>query len=138
MRLLPSILADVILVLHALIVLFNVGMLPLIWVGSFRKWQFVRKFWLRLTHLALIAFVTVQALLGEICPLTNWENALRVAVGGESRYAESFVTHWMQRLLFYEADDRVFAAAYAAFLVLTALTLVAVKPLPPAWRRRRD
>ena len=52
--------------------------------------------------------------------------------------AESFVTHWMQRLLFYEADDRVFAAAYAAFLLLTALTLVAVKPLPPAWRRRRD
>ena len=36
--------ADVILVLHAVVVLFNIGALPVIWVGYFRGWAFVRNF----------------------------------------------------------------------------------------------
>jgi hypothetical protein len=43
-------LADVILVLHALLVLFNVGALPVIWVGHFRGWAFVRNFYFRSVH----------------------------------------------------------------------------------------
>ncbi len=54
-------LADALLVLHALIVLFNVGALPVIWVGHFRGWKFVRAFSFRAAHLLLIGFVAAQS-----------------------------------------------------------------------------
>ena len=57
-------LADAILVLHALIVLFNVGALPVIWVGHFRGWRFVRAFSFRAAHLGLIGFIAAESLLG--------------------------------------------------------------------------
>jgi hypothetical protein len=69
-----SSLADVILVLHGLIVLFIVGALPLIWLGGLRKWSFVRAFSFRLTHLLLIGVVAAESIFGIICPLTTWED----------------------------------------------------------------
>jgi len=42
MRPLLSTLADVILFLHAIVVLLNVGAVAVIWVGHFRGWAFVR------------------------------------------------------------------------------------------------
>ena len=49
-----SLLADAILVLHALIVFFNIGALPIIWIGHFQRWSFVRSFSFRIVHLLLI------------------------------------------------------------------------------------
>ena len=141
MQQLYLILADAILLAHALIVAFSVFSLPLIWLGYFLRWRFVRNFCFRSIHLVMIAYIALQALLGEICPLTNWENALRVQAGTDPHYATSFVGHWLQRLIFYEADERVFTFAYVAFLALVLLTLVLVKPDLPRWwsaRRRSD
>ena len=130
------ILADAILLAHALIVAFNVFSLPLIWLGHFLHWRFVRNFYFRITHLGLIAYIALQALLGEICPLTNWENALRVRGETDPQYATSFVGHWLQRLIFYEADEKVFTIAYLVFFALVLLTLFVVKPNPPRWPQR--
>ena len=127
------ILADAILLAHALIVAFNVFSLPLIWLGHFLGWRCVRNFYFRAIHLVLIAYIALQALLGEICPLTNWENNLRVRAGSDPHYATSFVGHWLQRLIFYEADERVFAIAYVIVFALVVLTLFLVKPNPPHW-----
>ena len=74
MRAFYSSVADLILVIHALIVLFNVGALPVIWIGYFRGWDFVRNFSFRVAHLLLIAFIAGETLLGVVCPLTTWEN----------------------------------------------------------------
>jgi hypothetical protein len=125
------IVADAILIVHVLIVLFNVVSLPLIWLGWFLRWRFVRNFYFRVIHLAMIAYIAAQALVGEICPLTDWENALRVHAGTDPRYATSFIGHWLQRLLFYEADERVFTIAYVIFFALVLATLFFVKPNPP-------
>ena len=125
------ILADAILLTHALIVAFNVFSLPLIWIGYFLRWRFVRNFYFRTFHLLIIAYVAVQALVGEICPFTTWENDLRLRAETNPRYATSFVGHWLQRLIFYEADERVFTIAYVTFLVLVLITLFLVKPNPP-------
>jgi len=132
------ILADTILVAHVLIVLSNVLGLPLIWLGYFLGWRFVRNFYFRAIHLAMIAYIAVQALVGKVCPFTNWENALRVRAGTDPRYAASFVGHWLQRLIFYEADERIFTAAYVSFFALVLLTLFLVKPNPPRspWKSR--
>jgi len=128
------VLADAILLAHALIVAFNVFSLPLIWLGGLLRWRFVRNFYFRAIHVLMIAYIAVQAVLGEICPLTNWENSLRVRAGTDPHYATSFIGHWLQRLVFYEADERVFTIVYVVFFLLVLLTLFLVKPNLP--RRR--
>ncbi|HTL17912.1 MAG TPA: DUF2784 domain-containing protein, partial [Patescibacteria group bacterium] len=96
-----SVLADLVLVAHALVVLFNVGCLPIIWVGYFRNWKFVRNLAFRATHLILIAFVAGEAILGFICPLTTWEDQLLAKSASGPRYERGFIAYWVHRLLFY-------------------------------------
>jgi hypothetical protein len=65
--------------------------------------------------------VVAQAWLGVICPLTTLEMWLREKAG-EATYAGSFVEHWLQDLLYYEAPPWVFVAAYSAFGLLVLAT----------------
>src|SRR5438477_4278762 len=133
-----SFLADFILILHALIVFFNVGALPLIWLGHFRHWHFVRNFGFRIVHLLLIGFIAAESLFGVICPLTTWENQLRSNAGLEPRYESGYITHWVHKLQFYELDARVFTLGYVSFFALVLFTLYAVRPRPPRrWVRRQ-
>src|SRR5206468_711548 len=57
-------LADVILVVHASFVLFVVGGFVLILIGA-RSWSWVRNRAFRILHLAAIAFVTIETVLGH-------------------------------------------------------------------------
>ena len=118
--------ADVILVVHFGIAAFIVLGLVAVWTGAALGWTWVRDPWFRYAHLAAIAFVAAEAVLGVACPLTVWEDVLR----GGGR-AESFVGRWLRELLFYQAPEWVFTAAYIAW---TAATLVTLKLVPP--RRR--
>jgi hypothetical protein len=115
--------ADAILVLHFLIAAFIACGLPAIWIGKWLGWAWVRDPWFRYAHLAAIAFVAAEALLGIACPLTAWEDLLRGGV-----QTESFVTRWLQRLLFYRAPEWVFASAYALWAAATLVTLRLVPP----------
>lgn len=137
MSFLYSFLADAILVFHALIVFFNLGALPAIWIGHFRGWRFARNSWFRLVHLGLIVFITCENVCGAICPLTTWEDQLRVKAGLDPRYQGSFVQHWVHGLIFYNVDQRVFGIGYAVFLALVVITLFLVKPQrPKPWGRK--
>lgn len=115
--------ADAILVVHFLIVVFNVGGLVLVWIGAGLGWRWVRNPWFRFLHLGAIAFVAVEALLGMVCPLTLWEDMLR----GSAR-AESFVGRWVRYLLYYNAPEWVFTVAYVAWAVATLITLKLIPP----------
>jgi hypothetical protein len=115
-------LADLVLVVHLLFVLFVVGGLAAIVVGA-RRWPWVRSRRLRLVHLGAIALVAAESLLGIACPLTVWEDALR---GGAA--ARSFVGRWAARVLYYDLPEWVFAAAYCAF---AALVVWAWRRVPP-------
>ena len=115
--------ADVLLVVHFAIAAFIVGGLPLVWLGAALGWRWVRNPWFRYAHLAAIAFVAAEALLGIACPLTVWEDMLRGGV-----QAESFIGRWVRRLLFYEAPQWVFTAAYVAWAAATLATLRLVPP----------
>ena len=116
-------LADAILVLHFLIVAFIVGGLVLVWVGALAGWAWIRNRWFRYLHVAAIAFVAAEALLGVACPLTVWEDLLR----GGAR-PESFVGRWVQRLLYYNAPDWVFTTIYALWAAASVATLWLVPP----------
>ena len=58
--------------------------------------------------------MAAQAWLGRICPLTTWEMALRQRAG-QATYGESFIAHWLGRLLYWDAPPWVFTAAYTLF-----------------------
>lgn len=131
-----SIFADSILVLHVAIVLFNVGALPVIWLGYFRGWQFVRSFSFRVTHLLLIGFIAAESLLGAICPLTTWEDKLRRQAGAEGRYQGGFIAHWLHELIFYDLSENVFAIGYGVFFALVLFTFFRVRPRRPKWWAR--
>ena len=119
--------ADALLVLHFAIVVFIVGGLLLTWAGAALGWGWVRNPWFRYLHLAAIVFVALEALIGMVCPLTEWEDALR----GGTR-AESFVGRWVQRMLYYRAPEWIFTTAYAAWALATLATL---RLVPPRGRR---
>lgn len=115
--------ADAILVVHFLIVLFIVGGLVAVWVGAALGWNWIRNPGFRYAHLGAIVFVAGEAVIGMACPLTVWEDALR----GGTR-PESFVGRWVQRLLFYRAPEWMFGAAYVAWALATLATLRLVPP----------
>ena len=116
-------LADVILVGHFLFVLFVVVGLALIWIGAVVGWRWVHNFRFRIAHLAAICLVAAEALLGMVCPLTAWEDALRGA-----RTETSFVASWIHRVLFYSFPDWVFTTVYVLFALVVAATWWWVRP----------
>lgn len=114
------VMADALLVTHFAFVSFVVLGFLLRVAGLLAGWAWVRNRVFRLTHLGAIGIVVVQAWLGRICPLTTWENELRMR-GGEGTYTETFIQHWLHRVLFYEAEPWVFTAIYTAFGALVLL-----------------
>ena len=121
-------LADLLLVFHFSIVAFIVLGLILVWIGALARWAWVRNPWFRCLHLAAIAFVVAEALLGYACPLTIWEDLLR----GGAR-PETFIGRWVYRLLYYNAPEWIFTALYALWAATTLVTLWLV----PVIRSRR-
>lgn len=122
-----ALLADALLTLHVGVVLFVVGLLPLILIGGVLDSHWVRNFSLRLTHLVLMVFIAAQAWLGQLCPLTVWEQDLR-RLAGQSGYRESFIEHWLSRLLYWEAPWWVFVAGYTGFALLVGAAWWWVRP----------
>jgi len=120
---LNGMIADAILVVHFGIVLFIVGGLIAVWIGVALGWQWIRNRWFRYAHLAAIAYVAGEALLGFACPLTVWE-----AVARGDAPAESFLGRWVRALLFYRAPEWVFTVAYVAWALATLATLRLVPP----------
>ncbi|MDC0662731.1 DUF2784 domain-containing protein [Marinobacter sp. SS21] len=126
-------LADGVLFLHVAVVAFVVLGLVSILIGGVRGWRWVRNRWFRFGHLGAILVVVAQAWLGVICPLTTLEMWLREQAGGDGVYAGSFIEHWLQALLYYEAPAWVFVLVYTVFAGVVGL---AWWHFPP-WGRRR-
>ncbi len=122
-----QVLADLVLTLHFAVVLFVVGGLVVIIVGNLRDLAWVNALWFRMAHLAAIGFVVLQAWLGATCPLTKLENWLR-SEAHAAPYAASFIEHWLQRILFYDAPAWVFALAYTLFGLLVLAVWIKFPP----------
>ena len=120
-------LADALLALHAGVVLFVVGLLPLVLAGGALGWRWVRHLGLRVAHLSLMLFIAAQAWLGRLCPLTLWEQDLR-RLAGQSGYSESFIELWLSRWLYWDLPSDAFLVGYTAFAGLVALAWRWVRP----------
>jgi hypothetical protein len=93
------------------------------------RWPWVRNRWFRIVHLVTIGVVVAQTWLGMICPLTTWEMTLREKAG-EATYSGTFISHWLNSLLYYEADEWVFIVAYTLFGSATVVSWFWVRPNP--------
>lgn len=126
-------LADAVLLLHAAVVLFVLGGLIAVLVGNRRNWFWVNSPVFRIIHVLAIGVVIVQAWLGQLCPLTILESWLREQAG-EATYAASFIEHWFQKFLYYEAPLWIFSLAYTMF---GFLVVAAWRYFPPRKLTRR-
>jgi MFS family permease len=126
-------LADAVVALHAAYVGFVIAGLLAVLVGFLFHWRWVRNFWFRWIHFLMITVVVVESLFGIKCPLTTWEEALRLKAGEEVSQA-TFIGRWANAMLFYQVPDWVFTIIYCVFgaMVLAVLVLV-----PPRRRARR-
>ena len=119
--------ADAVLLLHVLFIVFVVAGLALIFIGSALAWSWVRNPWFRIAHLSAIGIVVVQSWLGAICPLTTLEMALRLRAGG-TVYSGSFIAHWLDTILYYQAPAWVFVVCYTAFGAVVVASWFWVRP----------
>jgi len=104
-------LADLILALHLVFVLFVVlgGLLVL-------KWS--RAAWL---HIPAAIWGVLIEYTGWICPLTPLENALRTR-GGEAGYNGGFIEHYIQPLLYPAGLTRSTQVVLGSAVLLVNLT----------------
>ena len=122
-----ALLADLVLAVHAAIILFNIFGLVVVPIGGLRGWRFVRRFGWRALHLLSMLTVAAQALLGRACFLTLWQAALAETVSAPQPMIYTVVN----RLIFWRLPLWMFTVFY---LVLLIYTLILWRLVPP--RRR--
>lgn len=130
-----ALLADALVVIHLLYILFVVGGEAAIIAGGIRGWDWVRNLWFRVVHLCAIVLVAAEAVLGWICPLTEWEYRLRIAAGQQGDRDISFVGRLFRLLVFYDLPNWFFTILHVSVALLVVMTLILV---PPRWRGRRS
>lgn len=116
-------LADAVLVVHAAFVVFVVGGLVATWIGIALGLRFAFSPWFRGLHLAAIAFVVVETVLGYVCPLTIWEDQLRGEVS-----EQGFIQRWVHAWLYWDWPPWVFTTLYVTFGALVAVTWLRFPP----------
>lgn len=109
-------LADLVLVIHALFIVFVVcgGLLMLRWPGVA---------WL---HLPAVVWAVLLEGLGWLCPLTPLEQGLRQAAGATG-YSGSFIEHYLVQFIYpagLTREIQLYLAAVVIILNVVIYTLV--------------
>jgi hypothetical protein len=129
-------LAEAVLALHVAIILFNLFGIVAIPLGAWRGWRFVRVFWWRALHVAILALVALQAVLAQICFLTSWQAAL-MRGAGEAASEAPLIARVVNRLIYWPLPLWVFAVLYVAVAAYVLLLWRLVPPKLP-WLRQSD
>jgi hypothetical protein len=119
--------ADIIALIHLGYVVFVILGFILILMGIALGWKWVRNLWFRIAHLAAIAGVALEAILGVNCPLTVLEFSLRYGVSLSDKRV-SFVGELIDSILYHDAPAWLFTIIYVGFALLVAITFVLAPP----------
>lgn len=120
--------ADAIVVFHFCYVLFAVGGELFILLGWLLHWRWVRNLAFRIVHLVSVVVVAVEALIGVLCPLTEWEYRLRLLAGQTVEEEIPFMARLVRRIIFYDFPTWVFTITYIFFALLVAATFLLAPP----------
>ncbi len=107
-------LADAVLVLHGLFIVF-----VLMGAAGVARWP--RLAWV---HLAAVAWAVYVAAAGRICPLTSVENALRRAAG-EAGYDGGFIEHYLLAAIYPDGLTRGVQIGLGVFVLALNFALYA-------------
>ncbi len=122
-----AILAGLVLCVHLAVILFNLFGLIAVPLGAWRGWPFVRVFWWRALHLAALAVVALQALLGRACFLTLWQDSF-VQNAGEAGSGVPLIQRWVSRAIFWPLPVWFFAVLYVAVWIYAIMLWRLVPP----------
>ena len=104
--------ADALLVIHFYLAAFITLGFFLIPVGYKLGWHWIKNRNVRLLHLFLMGFITVETIVGLTCPLTILEYSFR-----DVYPPESFVGYWIGKVLYWNLPHHIFVAIYSVCLV---------------------
>ncbi len=119
------ILADLVLVLHLLFIVFVVA-------GGLLAW---RCSWLTLLHLPAAAWGAFIEFSGDTCPLTPLENRLRILAGIEG-YESGFIEHYLSPIIYPEGLTHEIQLGLGLFVIAVNLLLYAILLFRYAGRQR--
>ena len=77
-------------------------------MGAAYGWRFVRVGWWRILHIALLAAVAAQAVLGRACFLTLWQAAASEAAAAPA----PLIVRGVNRLIYWPLPVWIFAVLY--------------------------
>lgn len=121
-------LAEIVLLVHFLFILFVVFGEVLILIGALLRWSWIKNRTFRLIHLAAILFVAVQAWLGRACPLTLIEITLRTDQE-HAIYEGSFVAYWLNKLIYHDCPEWLFVVVYTVFAGIVLGSWILIRPI---------
>lgn len=121
-------LADFLVAIHFLWIIFMLAGFGLTLWGMFLKRKILDWFWFRTLHLAGIVYVGALSLQGKLCPLTIWENQLRVKAEPTSTYSGSFIIHYIEKLVYPEVNPLLLQVATITLGVFTILAYILAPP----------
>ncbi len=138
-----EILADILVVIHLGYMAYVVfGQLAIL-IGWPLHWRWIRNPWFRLSHLAMISVVAVEAVVQFECPLTTWENQLREEIGQVKQRSDdprdwdienaSFTARIARSIMFPEAD--IIPYLKPSYYTFAGIVLATIFLVPPRFRR---
>lgn len=113
----------IVLGLHLAVIAFNIFGLVAVPLGAWRGWAWVRVRWWRALHLASLAVVAIQAVLGRACFLTLWQDDL---TGGGAE--DPLIMRWVNGVIYWDLPMWAFTAAYVAVFAYTIALWIWVRP----------
>lgn len=114
----------IVLGLHLAVIAFNIFGLVAVPLGAWRGWAWVRVRWWRAVHLAALAVVAIQAMLGRACFLTLWQDGL---TGGGAE--DPLIMRWVNSVIYWDLPMWAFTAAYLAVFAYVIALWIWVRPL---------
>lgn len=123
-----KILADVIVIIHFLWILFMLlGFLLILYsiLSRNKKLLFLRLF--RVVHLCGIFYVASLAILDKYCPLTLLETHLREKAGYRI-YQGSFIIHYIEKLVYPEVEPQVIIIPTIGIAIFTIISFIIYPP----------
>jgi Protein of Unknown function (DUF2784) len=127
-------LADAMVAAHVGYVAFVVLGQVAIVIGAGLKREWARNPWFRGLHLLAIGIVVLEEFMGWRCPLTVWEEQLRV-LGGQAVEGGTFMGRFLHDLLFID-DVWPTKAIQVLHVAFGALVFQALVMCPPRLSRR--
>ena len=121
-------LAHLVLAIHVAIIAFNIVGLVAILLGVRFGWSFVRQRMWRVLHVLSWGVVTLQAVAGRACFLTDWQYEL---AGGEGN-PDPLVARLVNAVIYWPLPLWVFTVLYGAIFAIVLALLWLVPPTGPA------